>query len=131
MICDVTKLPYLSNSVELIETYHVIEHLSRHELPKALREWNRVLQSSGLLIIECPDFDELVRKYLEGDERQLDGIFGLQRFKGDYHFFGYNFQRLKRILEACGFKHIEKKEAKDYHALIEGWACIRVECIKK
>ncbi len=128
LVCYINKLPYPDNSVELIETYHVVEHLPRHDLSKALREWCRILIPGGRLIIECPDFDEIVTKYLKGDERQLDGIFGLQRFKGDYHLFGYNFKRLRRALEECRFTNIEKKNARDYHA--KEWPCIRVECIK-
>jgi predicted SAM-dependent methyltransferase len=130
-VCDIRKLPFPCGSVSTIETYHVIEHLSRHDLPRCLREWNRILSPRGKLVIECPDFDEIVRKYIEGDEKQLDGIFALQRFKGDYHFFGYNFKRLKSLLEENGFVNVQSKEPQDYHARVEGWSCIRIECEKK
>ena len=130
LVCDIMKLPYPDYSVSVIETYHVIEHLSRHDFPKALKEWYRVLIPGGKLIIECPDFDELLKRYLTGDEKQLDGIFALQRFRGDYHLFGYNSDRLRKLLEACAFSTIEGREAQDYHAQVEGWPCIRMECIK-
>lgn len=130
LICDIKKLPYPDNSVKLIETYHAIEHLPRHDFPKALKEWYRVLRHGGKLIIECPDFDEIVKKYLNGDEKQLDGIFGLQRFKGDYHVFGYSLNRLTRLLKECDFTDIKKKEPQDYHAKVEGWSNIRVEGTK-
>lgn len=130
VVCDIRKLPYPDDSVSLIATYHVIEHLSRHDLPKALKEWHRVLSPGGKLLIEYPDFDELVKKYLDGDEKQLDGIFALQRFQGDYHLFGYNFKRLKRLLEANGFTNIKQEDPEDYHAILEEWPCIRIECIK-
>jgi radical SAM superfamily enzyme YgiQ (UPF0313 family)/predicted SAM-dependent methyltransferase len=128
LVCNIKKLPYPDGSVEAIETFHVIEHLSRHDLPKALKEWLRVLQPEGKLIVECPDFDELVKMYMEGNEKALDGIFALQRFEGDYHLFGYNFERLRKVLDESGFTHIEKKTAQDYHAA--EWPCIRVECKK-
>lgn len=130
LVCDIRKLPYPDNSVDLIETYHVIEHLPRHYLPKALKEWRRVLINGGSLIIECPDFDKIVERYLNGDEKQLDGIFGLQRFDGDYHIFGYNLKRLKMLLQDCGFTDIKNREPQDYHAKVEGWPCIRVEGTK-
>ena len=129
LVCNIRKLPYPDNSIELIETYHAIEHLPRHDLPKALKEWDRVLFSGGRLIIEYPDFDEIVKRYLEGDEKQLDGIFALQRFEGDYHLFGYNFKRLRRVLKDRRFANIEKKDAQDYH--VKEWPCLRVECIKE
>jgi predicted SAM-dependent methyltransferase len=131
VVCDIRRLPYPDDSVSLIATYHVIEHLSRHDLPRALKDWHRVLSPGGKLVIEYPDFDELVKKYLDGDERQLDGIFALQRFQGDYHLFGYNFKRLKRLLESSGFTDIRQEDPQDYHAIIEEWPCIRIECAKR
>jgi predicted SAM-dependent methyltransferase len=128
LVCDVKKLPYPNNSVELITTYHVIEHLGRHDLPEALKEWHRVLVIGGRLIIECPDFDEAVKEYVQGNEKRINNIFGLQRFPGDTHQFGYNFKRLKEVLGEAGFKDIEEKEPQDYHSKDE--PCLRVECIK-
>jgi len=128
LVCDIKQLPYPNDSIEMIETYHAIEHLPRHDFPKALKEWYRILISGGRLVIEYPDLDEIVKKYLEGDEKQLDGIFGLQRFEGDCHLFGYNFERLRKTLEKCGFTKIERKPPQDYHA--REWPCIRVECVK-
>lgn len=129
VVCDIRELPYPDNSVELIETYHVIEHLPRHYLPKTLRAWYRILKPGGKLIIECPDFDEDVKEYMEGNEKRLDSIFGLQRFFGDAHMFGYNFRRLERLLKTSGFKDIWKKEPQDSHAKHE--PCLRVECVKR
>jgi len=128
LVCDMRKLPYPDNSAELIETYHVIEHLPRHDLPKALTEWYRLLIHEGKLIIECPDFDEAVKEYIGGNEKRLDNIFGLQRFPGDTHIFGYNFERLKQLVEEAGFRDIQKREPQDYHSKDE--PCLRVECLK-
>jgi predicted SAM-dependent methyltransferase len=127
-VLDITKLPYPDNSIEQIESYHVIEHLPRHNLERALRDWYRVLNPGGKLILECPDFDEIAKLYLAGDEKQLDGIFGLQRFEGDYHLFGYNRTRLSTTLKRVGFANIENKPPQDYHSI--EWSCLRVECTK-
>lgn len=128
LVCDIRRLPYPDSSVGLIETYHVIEHLNRHDLPIALKEWHRVLAVGGKLIIECPDFDKAVRRYLEENEKWIDNIFGLQRFPGDVHQFGYNFKRLKKALEEAGFKDIEEEEPQDYHTKNE--PCLRADCVK-
>ena len=131
LVCDIRNLPYNDNSVDLIETYHIIEHLPRRELPKALREWRRVLIPGGKLIIECPDFDKNLQDYLKNinPEMQLLYIYGRQRFEGDAHYFGYNFERLKNILKACGFSDIQRKDAQDYHT--GEAACLRVKCLAK
>lgn len=128
IVCDIRKLPYPENSFILIETYHAVEHLPRHDLDKALKEWYRILKTGGKLVIECPDFDEIVKNYIKGDEKQLDGIFGLQRFDGDYHFFGYNMKRLSNTLARCGFAEIQERPPQDYHK--DEWPCLRVECLK-
>jgi len=128
LVCNIRNLPYPDSSVKLIETYHVIEHLNRHDLPISLKEWNRVLVVGGRLIIECPDFDEAVKEYIQGNEERIDNIFGLQRFTGDVHQFGYNFKRLKKLLGEAGFKNIKEKEPQDNHTREE--PCLRVECSK-
>ncbi len=128
-VCRIENLPYPNDSAEIIELYHVIEHLPRHDLPAAMREWYRVLSPGGKLIIECPDFDAAAKEYVAGNEERLDNIFGLQRFPGDVHFFGYNFRRLKNLLEDAGFVAIEQREPRDYHTKDE--PCLRVEASKE
>lgn len=128
LVCDISKLPFSDNSVERIEIYHVVEHLPRHDFPKALKEWRRVLVEGGKLIIEYPDFDTVVKEYIAGNEKRLDNIFGMQRFRGDTHLFGYNFTRMKKTLEDCGYKEVKSCEPTDYHRLQE--PCLRVEACK-
>lgn len=123
--CDILRLPFDDATVDRIETYHVIEHLGRHDVPQALREWHRVLKPGGTLVIECPDFDGAVRDYLAGDESRIDNIFGLQRFDGDTHRFGYNVGRLTRLLAEAGFSEITPAEPQDYHKDLE--PCLRIE----
>lgn len=128
LVCDIRELPFGPNSADRIECYHVIEHLPRHDLLSTLRKWHKILIPGGKLIIECPDFDKAVKEYLRGNEDRLNNIFGLQRFPGDLHYFGYNLKRLKGVLEKAGFKNIQKKEPQDYHSKEE--PCLRVECEK-
>ncbi len=125
-VCSVVKLPYLSDSVDLIESYHLIEHISHTKVRAMLQEWCRVLKPEGRLVIECPDFDRAIERYVAGNERALMSIFGLHRFRGDVHLFGYNFVRLKRLLEECGFGSVTRHKTQDYH----GPDGIRAECHK-
>lgn len=128
LLLDVSRLPFPDNSASRVETYHLIEHMPRNQALSALREWLRVLEPGGKLVIECPDFDSAAREYLAGNAQRLDSIYGLQRFPGDTHFFGYNFSRLKEALEAAGGRMVLLKAAEDYHTASE--PCIRVECTK-
>lgn len=127
-VCSAVSLPFHDQSVEIIETYHMIEHLSHDEFMKALKEWWRVLIPGGELIIECPNFDGVVKEYLAGNQERLNSIFGLHRFKGDVHRWGYNFTRLKKNLEEQGFNAIRESSPQDYHRLEE--PCLRIVAYK-
>lgn len=129
LVCDIRYLPYPPCSVERIELYHVIEHLSRADFECALKNWHKLLVDRGVLVIECPDFDAAVKDYLIGREERLNNIFGWQRFDGDAHRHGYNFSRLESILAASGFSQVRQEEPLDYHKNEE--PCIRVECLKE
>jgi predicted SAM-dependent methyltransferase len=128
LVCDIRRLPYPDGSVQRIETYHVLEHLSHADALDALREWHRTLVPGGRLVIECPDFDESVRRYLAGDDSRLEEIFGIRRFPGDEHKFGWNTRRLCDALAGIGYRDVSAKAPTDYHAAKH--PCIRVECVK-
>ena len=125
---NASRLPCSDGSVSRIETYHVIEHIPHPYVAGALREWFRVLKQGGVLVIECPNFDEAVRGYLDGDETMLLSIFGRQRYHGDAHLFGYNAMRLTRLLKEAGFSAVKVCEPTDYHA--EQEPCMRLEASK-
>jgi len=129
LVHDLSKdLPYPDELIERIECYHLIEHLSREGAARLMRECHRALIPEGKMIIECPDFDQAVKEYLAGDEERLVNIFGLRRFTGDAHQWGYNPKKLKGLLEITGFRNVEIKKAMDYHVKDE--PCIRVEAVK-
>ena len=128
IVYDIRKLPFRQGLFDAIESHHVIEHLGQNDFKATLLSWRALLREGGRMIIECPDFDQDLRDYLAGKSERLDSIFGLQRYPGDAHLFGYNFERLKSLLENCGYKDIVRLEARDYH--IEFEPCLRVECHK-
>lgn len=128
IICDINHLPWPDNSVYIIESYHVIEHISHTKIKQTLAEWYRVLNPDGVLILECPHFDEAVKEYLTGNEDRLINIFGRQRSYGDAHLYGYNPLRLISILEEIGFKGCVEASPQGSQSLEE--PSFRVECKK-
>ena len=111
-----------------METYHVIEHLPRNEVLPAIKDWQRTLTPGGQLIIECPDFDVAVQGYINGNAAMLDSIYGLQRFTGDAHLWGFNKARLVDLLQSVGFVDVQSEEPTDYHVNRE--PCMRVVATK-
>lgn len=148
VIGDVRELPYEDNSVDAIESYHVLEHfpvclmanINPHPRGKyaalidILKEWNRVLKPNGNLVIEVPDFDAIAAEYATADnerkEELITYMFGGYRNNDieDTHRWGTNKYRLNYILEKAGFRYIKFCEARDYHT--RQCACLRVEAIK-
>jgi glycosyltransferase involved in cell wall biosynthesis len=58
LVLDVRDgLPYETNSVDLIETHHFMEHLTVDEAIGLLNEMHRVLKETGEVYIEVPSID--------------------------------------------------------------------------
>ena len=128
VICHIGKLPWPDESVLVIETHHVIEHISHRKIEDTLREWHRVLLPGGQLIIETPHFDLTLREYLAGKEERLLSIFGRQRREGDAHFYGYNPDRLATLLKSIGFSDFVQTQPQSHQAAEE--PVFRMECRK-
>ena len=126
-ISDSKHLPCRDNSVERIETYHLIEHIPRPDIGQVFAEWRRVLKTGGVLVIECPDFDTAVRRYVAGDQGMLFSVFGRHRFPGDEHSWGYSASSLMTMVENQGFSGTLCAPT-DYHKHTE--PCLRIECKK-
>lgn len=119
-------IPLPDNSVEVLYTSHMIEHLSQEEAKLFLQEACRVLAPSGIIRIAVPDLRKLANRYIaEGDadlfiERSLltrqkpKTLLG--RLKslviGDrHHLWMYDGPSMVRLLSAMGFKEPRILEA--------------------
>ena len=115
LICDCTQLPFEADSIDVIETYHMIEHLERAVFVKAVFHWYKLLKPKRFLIIECPDIRRAMRWYLEGNQEMMFAIYGGHRYEYDAHLWGYEPKTLCRIMEKAGFV-CHEEEPKDYHS---------------
>jgi tetratricopeptide (TPR) repeat protein len=55
-----------SSSVAAIWSSHNIEHLYTHEVPIALKEFNRVLRFGGVVLVTCPDIQKVAEYVAKG-----------------------------------------------------------------
>ena len=62
---DITTLPFEGGTVELVYASHVLEYFDREEAVDVLKEWKRVLVPEGTLRVAVPDFEAMVRLYVE------------------------------------------------------------------
>jgi predicted SAM-dependent methyltransferase len=108
---DITKLNYTDDSVDLIYSSHTLEYFDRIEVLEILKEWTRVLKPGGILRLAVPDFQSMVKLYLDGYE--LENFLGPLYGKMDmdetiiYHKTCYDFKSLKALLEKSGFKSVD------------------------
>lgn len=138
----VWDLPYKNNSVDEVLSEHMMEHLSFVEEERTWKEIHRVLKFGGQFIFEVPDFEWIIKKWLDGqdnfkqfyalgkdhdyfgqgyDLNQRWGyltaaIFGNQSNDGQFHKTAYTINKIHDIARLVGFKviNIEYNENKHH-----------------
>lgn len=137
VVASITHMQAVATeSVDAVWSSHTIEHLFPHEVPLALREFRRVLNPSGFLLITLPDIEEVARHVARGNlDRPLyvspagpispiDVLFGHRRSmaRGNLHMAhrtGFSAASLSGKLEQAGFRKVQVKTDRDRFAL---WA---------
>lgn len=125
------RLPWRSDSFEVLASQHVIEHLELFsELMPLLHEFNRVLKPGGTVWLTCPDMEKVCRGYVDGTlpqlltDRQQRGDYSLQgapvsQMVNDlFHQYGqhknlFDFPLLEWALQRAGFVDARKVEESD------------------
>ena len=124
---DVSKrIPEEENSVDVLYSSHMLEHLDKEETHCFLIEARRVLVPGGIIRTVVPDFDRLVEKYVANnkpqqfiDDSQLVGLKPktilkkLQYFSQGHgwHHCMYNRRTLSQLFHEYGFSNIKILEA--------------------
>jgi len=95
------------DSVSEIYCSHAFEYFDRNKAIGVLNEWNRVMKIGAKLFLTVPDFDNLIKIYLETLSLRdiLGPLFGKWQL-GDndiYHKTTWNEFDLKKLLMQCGF----------------------------
>lgn len=126
--CDVYSnalaIPYPRGSFFLIYASHVLEHFNRHLILAALTHWRDLLMPGGVLRLSVPNFDAIVKRYLENrNVKELIGLlYGGQDSCFNEHHIVFDEASLSEVLQAVGFtsirpwdwKKVEHSEYDDY-----------------
>lgn len=120
----VRGLPLASNSVQIVYSSHVLEHMAFEDFNTALAEIHRVLCSQGIFRSVLPDLDrevqcylqskasdrasELMRSTLLGVERRERGLMGAMRswLGNSQHVWMWDYGSLAHRLAEAGFTDI-------------------------
>ena len=148
--CDIRDLPGIDyvcsawgidkyvdfNSVDVVFSRHMFEHLTYEQGGLALDAWFNILKAGGTCEIILPDMLYHIKQWLDPRrktriikgsgtmlERAMYGIFGKQR-EGmtdiwDIHKSGYDFELLKDTMEKHNFTNIKhvRDVAKNLHVI--------------
>lgn len=117
---NANDLSRFSNETFLeIYASHVVEHLDyKYELMETLKEWHRVLEPGGRVMISVPDLDALAGLLLVKNELTVEQRFFVMRmiFGGhidehDYHVVGLNQEFLAQFLGDSGYAAIRRVDS--------------------
>jgi predicted SAM-dependent methyltransferase len=125
-------LPFAAASCAAIFCEHVIEHLTKADGERLLRECSRVLQPGGVLRLSTPDAGRFLRSYAgdqaflyhpgftEPIETPLDRINQMMREYGQ-HLWVYDAASLRAAMRRAGFAATaERAFGESPHAAVRG-----------
>jgi len=127
---DATDLPVDDNSVEIIYSSHLLEHIPHVDTTRILKHWYDKLVPGGELILNVPDLMWAISQVLRfenehalqgyynrwnGEHGLLSVIFGSQSHDGEYHKTGFTERSLRELLTATGFVNNELIRFEDAH----------------
>ncbi|HUK56206.1 MAG TPA: methyltransferase domain-containing protein [Nitrospiria bacterium] len=103
-------VPFEDETVDVIYSSHVLEHMFREEAERLLRDAFRALRRDGLIRIAVPDVEHAFRLFQQGAKEQALEFFFNRSRAGywNHHHYMYDFDLLKMLLEKAGFAQIER-----------------------
>lgn len=113
--CDARqRLGFDDNSVDLIYTSHMLEHLSYQDGLNFLKECFRIMKSGAVMRVTVPDIEKMVDLYKTNRIHELDEInivassnkseaFKLFAYVADNHLMFYDWKTLEQIGKEAGF----------------------------
>ncbi len=119
----VGPLPFERDEVDVVASFHVLEHLDPREAAFMLRECQRILKRGGILRIGVPSLEAAVSAYSTdnwdayGDMalafRSGGGRFNIAVLYYGQHKQAFDLEYLAELCRAAGFRHIQRVGAWD------------------
>jgi len=112
IVCDALNLPFPHESVDEIYCGHMLEHMTLEQGKKALAYWRDLLKPCGKISVTVPDFDVLVKKYLENSTTdkliELNEIYIYSYCQESHHKYCYSADLLKNMMTNAGLVDVER-----------------------
>lgn len=114
IVADCREIPIEPGTCDEVYASHVLEHVDRADVGKALRHWCDLLRPGGRLRVAVPDLQKLCKLYADDMISTLGAwqitafIYGGQMNEHDYHRCGFSDDTLRSSLEECGFVDVQR-----------------------
>jgi len=107
----INPLPLWDGASSELHSYHFLEHVTAWEAVPLVREWARLLQPGGKLILELPNVEAAARNLIAGmnDQMSMWPLYGNQELQDPFmtHRFGYTPATVRKLLEDNGFTKVK------------------------
>jgi len=107
-------LPFPDNSIKLLYSCHMLEHVHIDEAINILREWYRVLSPTGYIRLTLPDFNYIEEILAGKDEHNFPRGFQSRSgqavnflFCDGQHKYAYTKDMIDEIAKAIGFDDVK------------------------
>lgn len=124
LVADLKSIPLATGGADVAVAIHVLEHFYAWEVPEVLSEWKRILKPGGMLIVELPCMDKVIRYMSQCIAQQHAfampmtwwAMWGDPKYKDPAmcHKWGYTEGLLKYTLETAGFTNVQAADPR-YH----------------
>jgi len=99
---------FQDSSLDVIEMYHVFEHIQPWKINETIHEILRILKPGGELVLECPDIFKCSINYIIDpfyDKISTMGFYGDQKYEleSNMHYAGYSPETLIKLFLDYGF----------------------------
>ena len=144
--------PYESEFADKVYFGDVIEHLTKFDAPKVLKEIRRIMKPGATLEVTCPDVLWIMERIVHDDwdekanvswlrmhpdpwDNAMDYLFGGWRHPDEHkipgmgHINGFHEKSLTKLLYECGFTRVYRVED-DRNPAPARWAVLKVNAIK-
>jgi len=114
----IDALLYMRNLVQIraepvdeIYASHFLEHLNKHDGREFISLCATLLQPGGILRLDLPLVDFVINDCWKGghcnQQAIINILYGIQRYPGDQHNYGYTLDTLNALLVLHGFELID------------------------
>lgn len=111
------SIPFKNESIDKIYFSHAIEHIEELHHEFILKEMYRVLVPGGKLFVSYPEFTKVAKNYIENHRGMQEfwkhTVYGLQRYKSDYHVALMDSRYFVPLLKEVDFENIICKPEPD------------------